>query len=481
MDRNLSDLLLYLQHRSNRLIHYQSISLTIQNSLFMKKSTLLFFALLCMNSASIMAQSSSRNDGGSTSSTTSSPSGATYTLSDGSTSTVLSNQTLTCSTSDYNVVQVTKGTLGLTNCTIQKTGGDTSDSDGSSFYGINSAVYVNGSNAIINMAGGTITTSAIGANAGFAYGSGILNISNVTITNTANLSRGIHATGGGTINATNLTITTSGSNSSVCATDRGGGTVTINEGSYVTTGTDCAILYSTGTITATDATGSSSQGEIGVIEGDNSITINNCDFTSGSSSRGLMILQSGSGDSEGYNGTITINGGKITLTDSSAPLCEIPTNITGTLTLKDVDLTVPSNNLMYVDYNTRWSTYGGTGNLVLQTDSTWTVTGYVAKDSYATALNVTVGTGVTWNLTQNTTITTLVNNGTINTNGYTLTYSSTSGSGSIVTGISSINKDKTKKSDVYNIAGQLVKRNISDIKELNHGIYIKNGKKVAVK
>ena len=36
MDRNLSDLLLYLQHRSNRLIHYQSISLTIQNSLFMK-------------------------------------------------------------------------------------------------------------------------------------------------------------------------------------------------------------------------------------------------------------------------------------------------------------------------------------------------------------------------------------------------------------------------------------------------------------
>ena len=136
---------------------------------------------------------------------------------------------------------------------------------------------------------------------------------------------------------------------------------------------------------------------------------------------------------------------------------------------------------MYVDYNTRWSTYGGTGNLVLQTDSTWTVTGYVAKDSYATALNVTVGTGVTWNLTQNTTITTLVNNGTINTNGYTLTYSSTSGSGSIVTGISSINKDKTKKSDVYNIAGQLVKRNVSDIKELNHGIYIKNGKKFAVK
>lgn len=311
----------------------------------MKHHLLFVGALLCVASANSFAQ-------GGGSSTTSSPSGATYTLSSGTAT--LANQTYESTTSDYNVIQVTGGTLTMTDCTIKKSSGDTSDSDGSSFYGINSAVYVNGTGAVVNMTGGTITTSAIGANAGFAYGSGVLNISDVTITNTANLSRGIHATGGGTINATNLTITTSGSNSSVVATDRGGGTVTVTNGSYVTTGTDCAILYSTGTITATSATGSSAQGEIGVIEGDNVININACDFTSGSSSRGLMILQSGSGDSEGYNGAITVTGGSLTLTDSSAPLCEIPTNITGTLTLKDVTLTVPSGILMYLQ-ESKWS------------------------------------------------------------------------------------------------------------------------------
>lgn len=361
--------------------------------------------------------------------TASSPSGAAYALSDGTTVT-LDNSTYSTTTSDYNVIQVTNGTLNLNNATLNKTGDATSE-DGSSFYGTNSSVYVNGTNAVINMDGGTITSACKGANGGFAYGSGVLNISNVTIHNTGNLSRGIHATGGGTIVANNLDITTEGANSSVVATDRGGGTVTVTGGSYKTTGQDCAILYSTGNITANNATGSSSQGEVGVIEGDNAITINNCDFTSGSSSRGLMILQSGSGDSQGYNGKITINGGKVTLTNTNAPLCEIPTNITGTLTLKDVTLTVPSNILMQVDYNTRWTTNGGTGNLVLETGSTWAVSGTVVKDSYAKALNVTVGSGVTWTLTADTNVDALVNNGTIIKNGHTLTYSSISGSGTV--------------------------------------------------
>jgi uncharacterized protein YdeI (BOF family) len=424
--------------------------------------------------------------GHSGSSTKSSPSGATYSQSSSTDPTTIANQTYSCTTSDYNVIQVTGGTLNVNNCTLSKTG-DTSDSDGSSFFGINSSVYVNGSGAIINMTGGSITSACKGANGGFAYGSGVLNISDVTITNTGNLSRGIHATGGGTINATNLTIKTSGSNSSVVATDRGGGTVTVTKGSYITTGTDCAILYSTGTITANDATGSSSKGEVGVIEGNNSITINNCDFTSGSSTRGLMILQSGSGDATGYNGKITINGGSITMTDSSAPLCEIPTNMTGTLTLKDVNLTVPSAVLMKVDYNTRWSTNGGTGNLILESDGTWTVNGTVATDSYAKALNVTVGSGVTWNLSDDTTIKgtlTINSGGTVNKNGHTLTYTTLVNNGTLtdVSAINTINTaSESSTGNVYNVQGQLVKKAATDLKGLPAGIYILNGKKFFVR
>lgn len=448
--------------------------------LFIMKKTLLSCLLLSVALAT-MAQpgGGGGTPGGGGSSTTSSPSGATYSLNDGSTVT-LDGQTYSTTSSDYNVIQVTSGTLNLNKATLTKSG-DTSNEDGSSFYGINSSVYVNGTNAVINMTGGNITSSCKGANGGFAYGSGVLNISDVTIHNTGNLSRGIHATGGGTIVANNLNITTEGANSSVVATDRGGGTVTVTDGSYVTTGTDCAILYSTGTITANNATGSSAKGEVGVIEGDNTITINNCDFTSGSSSRGLMILQSGSGDSQGYNGKITINGGKITLT-TTAPLCEVPTVITGTLTMKDVDITMQSDTLMKVDYNKRWENkYGGTGNLILQTGSSWTVKGIVYKDSYAKAVNVTVGQGVTWELTANTAVDTLVNNGTIVTNGYTLTATSTSGSGTqVTTSISNVTDSEKAIQDnkIYNLEGQYVG---TDLNSLPAGVYIVNGKKFITK
>lgn len=339
----------------------------------------------------------------------------------------------TSANADENAVQVTGGTLTLNNATIEKTGGDTGNSDGSSFYGTNSAVYVSGKNTVVNINGGKISTNAVGSNAGFAYNGGTLNIADVTIRNTKDLSRGIHATGGGIINAKNLDVITEGNHASVVATDRGGGTVNVEGGSYTCTGVDCAVLYSTGNITANNIKGLSKQGEVCVIEGDNSITINNSDITSQDKRWGMMILQSGSGDSEGYNGKITINDSKITLTDPKAPLCEVPTNITGTLTLKDADITVPGKVLMRVEYNNRWTTKGGTGNLVLETDSEKTYEGTVEKDQYG-KVNVTVGKGVTWSLTSDTDIDSLTveQGGTVKTNGKKLNYSSGTIKGQII-------------------------------------------------
>lgn len=412
-------------------------------------------------------------------------------------------ETYTSTNSDENAVQITGGTFTMTDCTVSKPSGDTSDSDGSSFYGINSAVYCAGSSSVLNVSGGTITSSATGANGVIAYDEGTINISDATIATSSNLSRGIHATGEGVINASNLTVTTSSTNCSVIATDRGGGTVTVNGGTYTTTGDDSAITYSTGTITVSDATGSSSKGEISVIEGDNEITLNNCYMTSGSSSRGMMILQSGSGDSEGYNGVINVNGGSMTLTDSDAPLLEVPTYITATLTLTDVTLTVPSNELMYVDYNTRWTTYGGTGILVLATDSAWEYTGDVNADKYSTAI-VKVMSGVTWNgsldngdeaastsatvngtwiLTADSYVDelTIEEGGTVNTNGYNLNYGSLTGTGTVTTGITSANACAVEDDGIYTIDGKLVKTSAEKPLSLPAGIYIRGGKKITVK
>lgn len=305
----------------------------------------------------------------------------------------VSGTTLTGNGDEENVVQVLGGTYNMTDCTVEKTGGNTQGGDGSSFYGTNSALCTN-TGGTINMKGGTINTSARGANAAVAYG-GTINISDVTIRTTQDMSRGIHATGGGIINASNLDIRTQGTSCSVIATDRGGGTVTVDGGRYYTSGLHSAVAYSTGDITLNHAWGESTQGEIGVIEGDNTLTYNDCDITSGSKKRAMMILQSGSGDAQGYNGRITINRGKMTVTEPSTPLCEVPTRMTGTLVLNDVEIVCPSQVLMYVDYNTQWKTQGGTGNLVLTTDKQWTYKGDAKADSTGT-INVKVDNGVTW-------------------------------------------------------------------------------------
>ena len=307
----------------------------------------------------------------------------------------MSGATYTSTTADANAVKVQGGTLRLTDCQLTKDGGDTGNHDGSSFYGINAAVLAQ-KGAEVTLQGGSIMTDAIGANGIVAYG-GRVTVSEMVINCLSRLSRGIHATGGGSIEAHDLTILTQAANSSVIALDRGGGTVNVYGGHYDTAGADCAVLYSTGDLTVNGIIGSSMQGEMGVIEGNNFIAINNSHLTShaDASSRGLMILQSGSGDAgTGLNGIITVAGGSLTMTDSQASLIEIVTNVTGKVTLDGVQVNVPSGILMTVDYNQRWQTNGATGVLVLQGEGT-TYTGSIVVDEYSQA-EVTVGPGTTW-------------------------------------------------------------------------------------
>ncbi|MBQ7710212.1 MAG: hypothetical protein IJT39_00065 [Bacteroidales bacterium] len=412
------------------------------------------------------------------------PQGATYSLSNGSTVTKTS-ESLSSSTQYYNVIQVSNGTLNLTGCTFTKTG-DGSSGDNSSFYGNNSTVYAGaasstnyqsttaGSSAVINITNCTISSSSQGANAVFATNGATINVDGVTINNSNSVSRGLHCTYGGTIVASNVDITTQSATSSTIATDRGGGTVTVTGGTATAQGSRSAVLYSTGTITATDLTGTSAQGEIAVIEGDNSITMTNCEMTSGSSERALLMMQSGSGDAEGTNPTMNITGTSLTMTNNSAPLLEVATCVTATCTLDNCTLTVPSGILMYVMDDSQWSTDGAIGNLILANGS---YTGTVKQDNGYTA-NVTVLSTATWNLTANTTVTTLVNNGTINCNGYTLTYSSLSGSGTInggTTGIDDVDVEhRVSDPRVFTLDGRYLG---TEVPATFRGIYLQNGKK----
>ena len=426
------------------------------------------------------------------------PLGATYALTDGKTVTK-TDENLTSSTQYYNVVQVTKGTLNLNNCTISKTG-DGASGDNSSFYGTNSTIYAgdgtasssttSAKDAKINITGGNITTSSQGANAIFATNGATIAADGVTIDNSQAVSRGMHATFGGIINATNMTITTRKATSSTVATDRGGGTVTISESTLTAKGDKSAVLYSTGTITATKVTGLSEQGPIATVEGTNYAYINDCNMTSGSEKRGLFLQQSGSGDAEGKQPVCSVTSSTLTMTNSSAPLVYIK-NVTGTVNLTDVSLGIASGKLMVVPESD-----GSTGTLVLKTtQDSWTYEGTVDAgastnavvtvgenvvwngaidtDNDATSAKVIVESGATWNLTANSYVTTLVINGTINRNGYTLTCGSQSGSGTIneTTGVTKVTADKNQINSCYDLQGRKVAAS-------KKGIIIMDGKKI---
>ena len=133
----------------------------------------------------------------------------------------------------------------LSNITVSKTG-DSDGGDNTSFYGINSALLAK-SGANVTLKNITVTTDATGANGVFSYGGTattnnsssdgtIVTISDSIITTTKDNSGGIMTTGGGTMKAYNLIINTAGTSSAAIRTDRGGGNVTVDGGTYTTTG-----------------------------------------------------------------------------------------------------------------------------------------------------------------------------------------------------------------------------------------------------
>lgn len=77
-----------------------------------------------------------------------------------------------------------------------------------------------------------------------------MNVADTKITTTADNSGGIQTTGGATMNATNLTVETAGNSAAAVRSDRGGGRVVVDGGTYTSKGYNSPAIYSTANITA---------------------------------------------------------------------------------------------------------------------------------------------------------------------------------------------------------------------------------------
>ena len=370
--------------------------------------------------------------------------------------------TYTSTGDDENALRIDGADVALDGITVDKSSGATSNTENGDFYGVNAALLAtNGANVTITNA--KVTSSAQNGNGVFSYGSGTtVNISNSTITTTADNSGGIQTAGGGTTNASDLIVTTSGNSSAAIRSDRGGGTVNVDGGSYASNGYNSPAVYSTADITVKNATLTANNSEALVIEGKNSIVLENCDVTGnmsdtkGSSSEenvhNVMIYQSMSGDADVGTSTFSMTGG--TLTARNGDMIYV-TNTHCVLTLSGVTIQNEDADgvLLRVVGNSAshgWGTAGSngaqveftadgqtlTGDIVVDTISTLTMTlkngstftGTIsiidnAQNGTAVSDNavVTIESGCTWTLTGDCVITSLTNNGTINFNGYTIT------------------------------------------------------------
>lgn len=254
---------------------------------------------------------------------------------------------------DENALLVsTKEAVTIAQPTINKTGSSNSG-DNCSFYGVNAALLVKGGSTT-TIKGGTITSDADGANGVFSYGGNggrnggqgdgtTVIIEDTKITTTGGGSGGIMTTGGGVMKAKNLTINTSGRSSAPIRTDRGGGVVTVDGGSYTSNGLGSPVIYSTADVTVSNATLTSNMSEGVCIEGKNSITLNNCQMTVSNTQRNghaqfldaIMIYQSFSGDADSGNSHFTMNGGS--LTNKQGHLFHV-TNTNAIISLNNVKL-----------------------------------------------------------------------------------------------------------------------------------------------
>ena len=378
--------------------------------------------------------------------------------------TTVSGETLESTGTDENAALISSGaSVTLDNDTITRTSDSSTGGDNSSFYGVGAAVLATDGTAYVK--DGSVTTDAAGGAGLFAYGDGTVYASGTTVKTTQDTSGGVHVAGGGTLYGWNLDVETNGESSAAIRSDRGGGTMVIDGGNYVSNGVGSPAIYSTADIAVSNASLTANGSEAVCIEGLNSIHLYDCDLTGNMSDLDqndntwtVILYQSMSGDSEVGNSTFQMDGGSLTSENGGV---FYTTNTESTITLSNVDINYNDDNEFFLqctgNTNQRgWGQSGANGadchftgiSQDMQGNVIWdsisdldfyltegsSLTGAVVDDeTYAGEggdgyCNVYVSSDSTWNVTGDSTVSALENEGTIvDSEGKTVTIQGTDG------------------------------------------------------
>lgn len=293
------------------------------------------------------------------------------------------SETYSCNEGDSHAIEVDGKNESYENISVEKTGN--SEGDDADFYGSNAAVFAqNGAELTIRNA--QIHTNGKHANAVFSYGEGtVINISDSQIDTEQATSGGIMVTGGGTLNATNLTITTQAGSSAPIRSDRGGGHLNVNGGTYKSYGSGSPAIYSTADINVENATLYADIAEAVVVEGKNSVTIKDSDVTGKNTThnsdkadvyRNVMIYQSMSGDSEEGKGEFTMTGGSLTSENGGMFFV---TNTIADINLENVAMNYATDDLLRIE-KAGWGNEGSNGGQVTFNTKNQNLEGVISVD-----------------------------------------------------------------------------------------------------
>lgn len=335
----------------------------------------------------------------------------------------VSDTSLESTGTDENAALISNGAeVTFSNDAISRTSSDSQGGDNSSFYGVGAAVLATDGTAYVKDS--TVTTDSKGGAGLFAYGDGTVYVADTDITTQQDTSGGIHAAGGGTM--------------------------VVDGGTYTSNGVGSPAVYCTADIAVNNAELTANGSEAVCIEGLNSLRLYNSNLTGNMSDDDqndttwtVILYQSMSGDSEVGNSTFQMDGG--TITSKNGGLF-YTTNTECTITLKDVDITYNDDNEFFLqctgNNNQRgWGQSGANGSDCNFTADSQDMKGNVIWDSISDLdfymingstlegafvndesnagnggdgyCNVVIDKDSTWTVTGDSTITSLSNAGTI--------------------------------------------------------------------
>ncbi|MBR6299704.1 MAG: hypothetical protein IKR36_02260, partial [Clostridia bacterium] len=280
----------------------------------------------------------------------------------------------------------------ITDAVIEKTGGNASSADASSFRGVNAAVRVY-DQATLTISNSTIEATAQNATGVFAYDGGTVNISDCIVNVTGGGSGGVQVAGGGTLYGSSLTVTSA--SKAAIRSDRGGGVMVLDGGTYTSTGTNgCPAIYSTAEITVRNAECVSEQSRAVIIEGMNSVTLENVTIEgndqstkNGSIHANVLLYQSASGDAKEGTSVFSMIGGTITSYSGAMFYC---TNTASVINLNDAALNLSEDGSLLIVSAGRWGKDGRNGGRCTLNAEHQTLTGSITVDSISTlSINMT--------------------------------------------------------------------------------------------